>query len=62
MLLTVSFATDEGPGHEEELPDPEEVRQPPSLDVPDLVGSALHLRHLLQDEVPPVHPQPEVAR
>ena len=50
-----SHCPDARPGEQEVVPASEKAGQPASLAFPRLVGSPLHLRHLLQDALPPVH-------
>ena len=52
-----SHCPDARPGEQEVVPASEKAGQPASLAFPRLVGSPLHLRHILQDAIPSVHQQ-----
>ena len=52
---------DARPGCQAVVPAPQEAGQPAAPAPPRAVGAALHVGHLHQDEVPPVHTQQEVA-
>lgn len=57
LATDLTTCADARPGEQEVVPAAEEVGQPSALARPWLVGSPLHLRHLLQDALPPMHQQ-----